>query len=174
MSDSNLRAAFLLFYEEPFGTTPIDAMGAGTQTMTFVDSEDPDDDERFGPVSGTKTLTDTREEDDQDPATDSYAAIPRRQSTQSRAVHAGTKTKADSGAGDGLDEDEYNGTFDSLPLSGTQTATRISGEDTDADVAAHGFLVAGTGTATKVVEEQDSDEGAPSYAALPVPALAHR
>lgn len=209
MTHSDDRAAFLLLFEEPVRASrpaPPEVQ-ARTQTLTFVDQEEPDDDDAL-PVAGTKTVTDTREENDDDASLRGYNAIPRLHGhAASVATRAGTMTKGGSES-DGQDEDEDFSPRGAIPVAGTMTFGDGDNDatDEDPDRAAEGVLpqlshrrravavsgtvtqrrggkggsdedvdglsdrpLAGTGTATKATEEQDHDEGARSFAALPVP-----
>lgn len=168
--------AFLLLYQEP--THPVHSdVRAATMTKTFVDREEQDED--YGPVAGTKTLTEVREETDEDEPATRYGAVPRRRAAR-RAALAGTQTMRRDGGG-GTDQDPASPSGQAVPVAGTVTVrTDNSGaNDADEDVEeiravplsrdrAGGGVRAGTQTMTKSTEEAyDQDPTAPSFAVVP-------
>ena len=165
-------AAFLLLYQEPT-SPPSGDVRASTMTKTFVDREEPDEDEDYGPVAGTKTITEVREETDDDETATRYGAVPRR---YRGAALSGTQTMRRDGGG-GTDQDPAAPTPRAIPIAGTQTVKDNTGAtDTDDEQGARGVpmahnrdaIRAGTSTCTKSTEEaNDQDPTAPSFAAIP-------
>jgi len=121
-----LTPSFWSTFEEPAVDAEVDA------NITKTSKREEPDQRLTELTSGTKTITEAREEDDQDPNHSGFHAIP---------PHLATGTKTQTRAREEPDQDEANGCFSEFTISSsakTETAT-AQREERDQDNSSGGY-----------------------------------